>query len=309
MKTRVVVALALCLLTGCTRARIVTEIKADGSWVRTVTLTGQAKQEGMQMPTLEDTFVVPSGDGWKSRQEAKDQNRSVILERVLVAGESIEGDLSIKESDASKLELVNKVTVSRVGPHRFEYRETLRWKGKPPEILEIKPEQTAAMVAALPKPLATEANARALLEKEDALLVPLMFGPGDPMLPLVLFHPDLAERRGSQRVGAQLMKVLEEQFGEKMEPSQRREVVRRFIEKSVASARPSQPPGGPAAAPASSKGTTLVPLMFIVKVPGRVVSSNGEVDEVSGEVYWGLFPEAASMKELTLMVICEVEPK
>ncbi len=49
--------------------------------------------------------------------------------------------------------------------------------------------------------------------------------------------------------------------------------------------------------------------MFIVKMPGRVVSSNGEVDDLSGEVYWALFPEAASLKNLVLTATCELAQK
>jgi hypothetical protein len=47
--------------------------------------------------------------------------------------------------------------------------------------------------------------------------------------------------------------------------------------------------------------------MFVLKVPGRVISSNGQVDELTGEVYWAMFPEAAVLKELTLTAICELE--
>jgi hypothetical protein len=30
--------------------------------------------------------------------------------------------------------------------------------------------------------------------------------------------------------------------------------------------------------------------MFILKFPGKVVSTNGQIDELTGEVYWALFP-------------------
>jgi hypothetical protein len=43
-----------------------------------------------------------------------------------------------------------------------------------------------------------------------------------------------------------------------------------------------------------------------VKSPGRVNSSNGEADELTGEVYWALFPEAASMKDVVLTAVCEL---
>jgi hypothetical protein len=310
MKRRVLVAMAVAFLCGCARARITTEIKADGSWKRTVALTAPKAQEGMQVPSLENTFVTPSGSRWKSHEETeKNQERWLVSERMFAGGESSEGDLSIKGADPSKLKLVNKVTVSRLGPHRFEYRETLQWKGERPESLNPTPDEMAAFQACLPKPLATEANARALLDKESALILPVLFGPSDPVLPLVIVHPDLAERRLAQRTDAQLVKLLEEQFGDKMAPSERREVARKFIELGVSMNRPSQPQASPASPPTSSKAGSLVPLLFIVKVPGRVVSTNGEVDEDRGEVYWGLFDVGAAAKALVLTTVCDTEAR
>ncbi len=46
--------------------------------------------------------------------------------------------------------------------------------------------------------------------------------------------------------------------------------------------------------------------MFIVKSAGKVISSNGEVDDLTGEVYWALFPEAASLQPVTLTAIMEI---
>jgi len=53
------------------------------------------------------------------------------------------------------------------GPRRFEYRETLHWAGEPLKNFgsNIKPEDIAEIRASLPKPLATDENARALAEK------------------------------------------------------------------------------------------------------------------------------------------------
>jgi len=210
---------ALALLGGCARSRISTEIKSDGSWLRKIALTGPEKKEGMQMAaSLEETFAFPSGDGWKSREDKqtdKDE-RTMTFERVLATGASLKGDLSIKGADPAKLRLVNEVTVTRAGARRFEYRETLRWQGAPPTRFgNEKPEDLAEIKAGLPKPLATDANARALAEKTVALAIPLIFGPGDPLLALSLLHPDypdLAERRASQRIGAVLLAACHQQF-------------------------------------------------------------------------------------------------
>src|SRR5579863_576410 len=80
-----IVAAAI-LLSACTHARVTTRIQSDGSWTRTVVLTGPQKKDGLQPTpgaTLDDTFVVPTGSGWKSSEEAKDNNRMLTLERTL----------------------------------------------------------------------------------------------------------------------------------------------------------------------------------------------------------------------------------
>lgn len=295
---------AAALLTGCARSRITTEIKRDGSWTRSASFTGQMKKEGMQLgSTIEDTFVVPSGTEWKSKEEKKDQEHTLTFERTMAAGESLNGDLSIKGDGEGKLKLVNEVRVTRAGPRRLEYRETLHWQGDKPDLASMRPENLAEIKAALPKSLATDANARALAERATALFVPLIFGPGEPLLAMGLIHPDLAERRARQRIGSLLLTALQDQFGDKLKPDERREVARQLIS-STFSAKPTPPqPGGGGS---SGNKTGLTPLMFIVKTPGRVVSSNGEIDELSGEVYWALFPEAASLKDVVLSAVCEL---
>ena len=294
------------LLSACARARVTTTIQADGSWARTVMLTGQEKKEGsMQVaPTLDDTFVVPSGTGWKSHQEKKGDDVTITFERAFAPGSKSDADVSIKGETPDKLSLVNEVTVTRAGPRRFEYRETLHWKGDPPKTFgNIKPEDLAAIRASLPKDLATEANARALAERASKLAIPMMFGPGDPLLAMGLLHPDLAERRAGQRLGALLLKALEEQFGDKMKPAERKEVARRLIQATFSSTKVSAPDAS--AGPPSSKGPGLTPLMFIVKGPGRIVSSNGEVDELTGEVFWAMFSEAAAFQDVVLTAVVE----
>ena len=298
--------LALALLAGCARSRISTEIKPDGSWLRTTTFTGQMKKEGMQMgSTIEDTFVVPSGASWKSSEEKKTDEHTLTFERRLAAGDSLNGDLSVKGEGEGKLKLINEARITRLGPHRFEYRETLHWRGDPPDMAAVKPEDIEQIKAALPKPLATDENARALRQRAAALVVPLVFGPGDPLLAMGLIHPDLAERRARQRIGSLLMNALQEQFGDRLPPNERAEVARKLISEAF-SVKPTPPePAGPGGGASNKSG--LTPLMFVVKTPGRIVSSNGEVDELTREVYWALFPEAASIKDVVLTAVCELQ--
>jgi hypothetical protein len=303
--TSIFLAAAL-LLSGCSHARVTTRIQSDGSWKRTIVLTGQQKTAGIQpMPALEDTFVVPTGDGWKSSEESKDNNRTLTLERTLAAGAALQGDLSLKGSEPGKLRLVNQVTVKAAGPHRLEYRETLHRTGPPSKLLDnIHPEDLARLKSFLPQPLATDANARALVDKVAELGVPVLFGPGDPLLALGLLHPDLALYRANQRLGAVVMQALEQQFGDKMQPAERREIARQLIQATLSTSKISQPdPTAAMANPTNSPG--LTPLMFVVQPPGKVVSSNGEIDEFSGEIFWALFEEAASYQDVVMTAVLE----
>jgi hypothetical protein len=100
------------------------------------------------------------------------------------------------------------------------------------------------------------------------------------------------------------MQALEQQFGDKMQPAERREVARQLIQATLSTARISQPnPTAPMANPTNSPG--LTPLMFVVQAPGKVVSTNGEIDEFSGEIFWALFEEAASYQDVVMTAVLE----
>src|SRR5258707_2531041 len=161
---------AILVTTACARARVTTTIKPDGSWTRTLAFTGQEKKEGNMAPTIEDTFVIPSGSGWKPTESKKNDDRVLTIERTLAAGAKLQGDVSLKAGTEGKLNLVNEVTVTRLNPRRFEYRETLKWKGDAPKPT-LKPEDLAENKAALPKSLATDANEPALAPNTAELIV------------------------------------------------------------------------------------------------------------------------------------------
>ena len=85
------------LLTGCARASITTAIHSDGTWTRTVVLSGQDKKDaGPAGASIEDAFIAPTGDGWKSHSETKEGDRTLTFERTLPSGASLKGDLSVR---------------------------------------------------------------------------------------------------------------------------------------------------------------------------------------------------------------------
>lgn len=214
--------------------------------------------------------------------------------------------MSLREGKGSpKAQLVSEVSVKKVGPKRYEYRETITWVGTPPKPPEINAKDLAELKAALPKDLATDENVRALAERTAVQLLPMLFGPNDPLLATGMIHPELAERRARQKIGSIVLKALEEQFGEKMTVEQRRSVASRLISGSFTAAKPSKPDPMEAGEKKDSAG--LIALTFVLKAPGKLVSSNGDYDELSGEVFWALFPEAASVQPVVLTAVFEVQ--
>lgn len=312
-------ALLALAVTGCNRSKVVTEIKADGAWTRTLTLTGQAGSSGgdgegmsMQMgPKIEDTFAMPKG--WQIKEEKKKTDRIMTASMMFRPGAVSKGDLTILEGAGKPALLSNEVTVKQVAPGKFEYREVLHWTGAKPAAAQLAAKDLAEIKAVLPADLATDANARGLAERVARQALPLLFGPGEPLLSIGLMHPDLAERRITQKLGGVVVQALGEQFGEKLSLAQRREIARRVITTSFNSTLQSdrvkpEPPGGPGGgADGKGKSTGLVPLMFVVKVPGKVTATNGEVDELTGEIFWGLFAEAAVLSDVVLTATSEVQ--
>ncbi len=296
--------LASVLFTGCSRARITTEIRSGGDWSRTVAITGQEHTSEVTS-SIEDVFVLPKGDGWKKHAETTDVGYTATFEKAFAAGASLNGDISFK-GDEGKVSLANEVSVKMVAPRRYEYRETLRWTGPPPKAMRLITPDLADVKAALPTALVTNANAQAVEARRTTLAVDLLFGPGEPLLILGLLNPDLAEHRARQRIGNALLKALEGQFGNKMTPAERREVALKLIAATFAYSKSIKP--DPSAGEPVRNDPGLPPLMFIVKAPGKIISSNGEVDNLTGEVYWALFPPAASLHPVTLTAIVQMDP-
>ena len=55
----------------------------------------------------------------------------------------------------------------------------------------------------------------------------------------------------------------------------------------------------------NAHGKQVTRLMFVVKTQGKVISTNGEKDELTGEVYWALFPEAATLQPVVMTAVIQ----
>jgi hypothetical protein len=300
---------------GCARTVVVTDVKADNSVTRTVKFRASAPSDtGFSLgPKLEDVFSLPSGSPWKT-QKVKEKDEDVYTaERTLRAGESLPQDVVIKGKQAPMGRLiVNEVSVREIAPGKLEYREVLRWQGeRPKELMAPDPDMTNALKASLPKSLVDDATVRDISLSMQREMWRLLFGPGEPLLSQLLMHPDLAERHIKRRFGVVIDTVLQTKFGDRMAADERLSVTRKIITSAFnepLQLRDKAKAKAEASPPGESKGNNPpVSMMFVARLPGKIVSTNGTLDEITGEVYWALYDQAAAIGDVVMTATCEVK--
>lgn len=285
---------------------------------------------------VSDSFVLPSGEGWKlSTEKTKDEKR-VIAERTLPLDQAVENDIVVKETpksampgqepDAKKDGAVlvhadgppkqgkpltsNSVSVRQVSPGRYEYTETLHWTGEKPANMHKLDEKGAALVkSTLPPALATDENVTMVAAAFSKELDLALIGPPTPLihrLPMLMSAPDTFARLLSRRVGPGLMASLKERFGDRMTAEQRLALTGRLIQgitDEIKSSGPDQASGPPSGE--SQKNSSGASIFVSVKLPGRVVATNGTVDNFSREITWSFYPEAAAFGDIKLTATCD----
>ena len=307
------------LLNGCARGVAVTTVNPNGSWTRKITFHGVKadKNGGAMGQQIEDAVVLPTGAEWKiTRHDEKDES-VVTLERALPPGQSLNGDITIKgDKKGAAPVMVNMVRVQQTAPGIFQYTETLHWKGAPVKELTPDADAVAVMKKALPVPLATDANARDIAARTTRMFWRVLFGPGEPLLAefsAVMMQPEVMERKLLRREAGDIDKILLDKFGAQMTAEQRLAVTRHIVTASlntVSAKSKSNAPGGP---PPDQNGKdkndgnqeNAVALTLSVKMPGHITQTNGERDEINGDVYWSLYPQAAAAGDVTLSATCD----
>lgn len=315
-------ALAALLTTGCSRSVATTTVKSDGSFTRTIVFHGpKPPDQGAGGPAmvgpggeLSDSFDMPSGGPWKTKREKLESEEVYTAERELTPGTVQKKDIVIKSGDKSKpgVFMVNEASVRSVGPGKWEYRETLHWSGKVPDVTNnVPPEMILAIKSALPSALATDANVRPIGVALTHELWRLLFGPGDPLISSwsqFMMQPEAVERKMSARMGAGVDRAIAAQLGDKLTQEQRRACVQKIIKAAtvVLNSKTSKN-----ADPSKAGGNTdigdgaLAAMTFTVKMPGKIVSTNGDRDDFANQVSWSVYPQAAALSDVEMTAVCD----
>lgn len=306
----VLLPLLSAVLCGCARMSATTELKPDGTITRRLEFHAPAADNGQGPglgPKAEDIFAFPVAPAWTVTRAKKDQELIIKAERTLKASDMMPSDVKLKGAKGAAL-VTNTLSVRQLAPGRWEYRETLHWNGERPDDMKRVPaEVKAAFKEALPPALATPENIQALGEIATREVWRALFGPGDPLLSMVLLHPDLAERKVMRRIGVAINTALVERFGDKLTQEQRGNMVRRIVRKAMEDTSSSTKAKADPQAAQDSSPAGMAAMTFVVKLPGKIVSTNGERDDITGEIYWALYAEAAAVGDVTMTAVCETK--
>ncbi len=299
------IIVAAIVTVGCGSSSAVSTINADGTWNRVVKLTTR------DMPSMGDDkaqapelFSVPTGSEWSKSEEKTKDGRTTTLKRTLKVGEGPITDVIIKDKSGTRYK--NYVIVRKLEGNRLEYYEKIVLIGDP------KPRSTSEandfrkeMRAALPAGLATDADLDAIAKKSEVAITRLLFGPDDHLLGSFLLNLDGAVHRIRNRMGGIEDRLLSEQFGSRLSEADRRKTVNTLLAKlDDSNMLDSKKPSPNQESDDSQSG--MIGMSVAVKLPGKLVSTNGEVDTYSGEVFWDFMSSSAEPDTLELRAICQL---
>lgn len=296
MKSLPLLLLSVVVVLGCAKTNTLTNVTESG-WSRATRYTLSKVMPGEMDPSK--TFRLPSGPEWKVTTRESEQEMVITATRDFKLDETLVGDLSALSKDGKPL-IENTVKITKHDDGRLEYVETIEWKGKPVKELD----DDTKLVEFIRKSGLPDSVAKSPKLKDFSLAVArdlwkLLFGPVDPMLGQFLFHADAAEKRLKREIAKSMSTHLAKFFASELSESERGEFIRGVMKEFDADQlmdRSSE--AEPSASQNNENGP--VAMLIAVRLPGKIVHTNGEVDEYSGEVFWALYPEAAAIGKLEL---------
>ena len=294
-------------LVGCASTSSSTAINADGTWTRTLKLTVR------DMPSFGDNgkqekkpevFGVPAGADWTKSEEKKPDGTVTTYKKSFKVGDDLATDIIIKGKDGTKYK--NFVTVRKLEGNRLEYYEKIVLVGSKTSMnLSGASEYMSTLKDALPPGKATDEDLKIVGQKTEVAMIRMMLGPDDHLFGLMLTNLDGATRRIRNKVGSVLNRVLTDQFGTRLTDQERSAAIKKIIAK-FDNENPLDPAKSASSADPTDTNSSFLGMSAAVKLPGKIVSTNGEIDEYTGEVYWDFMSDSAGPDVLELRAICQL---
>jgi hypothetical protein len=302
----VVAILALAALIGCARTSSTTVVDANGDWHRTVKLT-ISKGTGMSDPSASaeewpNPFKFPSGAEWTKTESVKDSEKTITLSRDVKAGDTQLTDIIAQDEKSKKTTLKNFVQVKEIEPGVYEYYEKIVNPNPEPfstntDAIKFK----ESLTKALPEGITLDDETMILMTKQMVISISrIMFGPDDHIFGSLITNPEGAGRRMKVQLGKVLDTAFKTHLSAKLNDEQRKAVITKLMAEvdgeSIKNSKKSE------TSPDKASEGSFIGMSVCVKFPGEVISSNGDIDPYTGEVFWDFLSATAELEPLELRV-------
>ncbi len=302
---------AVAALVGCSRTSTSTVVDANGDWHRTVKLTvskGMSMgEEGAKADEWPSPFKLPTEAGWTKTEAIKDEEKTTTISKDCQAGETLLTDVVLRDEKTKETVLKNFVRVREIEPGVFEYYE---------KIVNPNPEKFSegadfakfktALEKALPEGISIEEAEAEVVSKQMLISISrIMFGPEDHLFGTLITNPEGAIRRLKLGLGKSLDGALKQHLSAKLTDDQRKDLVKKMMADLDADSIKNSKKAD--AAPGGKSDGTFTGMSVSVKLPGEIISSNGEIDPYTGEVFWDFLSASAGIEPLELRAVCRVK--
>jgi hypothetical protein len=306
-----VAILALAALVGCARTSSTTVVEANGDWHRTVKLTiskgmglGDPSAGAEEWPT---PFKFPVGAEWKRNETITTDEKTITLSRDCKADETQLTDIIGQDEKTKKTNLKNYVRVREIEPGVYEYYEKI--VNPNPEGMSVKGDLVKfkdSLKAALPAGVTLEEAEMDAVSKQIVIGISrMMFGPDDHLFGSIMTNPEGAARRMKAKLGKMLDASFKANLSSKLNDDQRKSVISKLMAEvdgeSIKSSKKAD------ASPDRAGQGSFVGMSVSVKLPGEIISTNGEVDVYTGEVFWDFLSASAELEPLELRAVCRIK--
>jgi len=297
----VLLAIAALIISGCARTSSTTTVHDDGSWSRSVKLVVGKDMNGQ----FTSPFVAPTGARWKITEQTKEDEKTTTVTTDGKLGESPLTDIIFKGKKATLLK--NYITVREIEPGVYEYYEKFvnpnpDGKGYQKQMEELK----KMLQKSLPTGITlTDAQYAGIGKQLNTDIMRVMFGPDDHLIGGFLLNPEGTVHRLRMKIAGKLDKALEVN-APALSFDQRKATVLSMMRDFDQQVLDSQKPKKDDPNAADSNGD-FVGLSVSVKLPGELVSTNGEIDPYTGEVFWDFLSMSADPEALELRATCRVK--
>jgi hypothetical protein len=282
------------LLGGCSEAVSATTVGDDGSVVKVITIregtaSGVMSFGGEEPKPMADMIKL-EGDGWKVTEDTVNGSRVLTAEKRLANWKDAGSGWSLVISDKKSILGQSRIYESE-GYLNFE--EKYSFKGefdtakREKELAELRDKLKNNWL----KGSISDADAKTLSEKIRAISLRVVFGPSEPILPLLLTSPKRFEREFRIRIFGELTDCFMGISGMTIEESKAQ--AKKMLDVMNAESQVPNPADGPPPSDDGEESGNENSYAISVSFKGQVVKEqNGIIDPITDEVYWDFYSMA-----------------